>query len=779
MGRKTRNHWGRAALFGLASTLTMATSVYAQNAAVEQQVQSINLEAGPLGDRLLQLGDVLGVSIFAADTLVAGKTAPAVSGAFTDEQAIEASLRGSGLTARRVGPGTFEISQDTAQSVESVADVIIVRGQRVERTEFETATSVSVFTNEDVENSPFLQNSQDILARIPNIAQAGTSASQVAVRGIDSTGSLVGRFAFAGGAIPRVTTLVDGYPLSYNEYLYGLTSIYDIDQVEVYRGPQTTAQGANAIAGAIFVFTKDPTFEFEGGALIEGGNHNTLQVAGHLSGPLIDDQLAARVSVDFRQRDSFVNFDGVSEVKGFELDRFESLNLRGKLLWTPSAVPNLTSKLTIFHNDGEAPSTENVIEPFESFNTDRTIRDNPTINTTSSTGAIVDASYELGESWKLTNQFSYSEYEYVAFGPVRTDDDNRSVDTQGTNVTNELILGYDPGQGRISGIAGVYVTSRDQDDLVRVRGDELVVDKRDSLGVFTEVTASLTDRLELTGGVRYEKAKQNREGVIFTTQVDFDESYDAFLPKVALAYDVNEDVRVGVSASRGFNPGGVNTQFFTGITTPFSEETVWTYDAFVRTNALDGRLQVNANVFFSDFDDFQRVAVIEIIPAEPFDNIITDISNIDSAESYGFEASAEFEANDFIRVFGSLGLLETSFEERVGVNEFDDFEFARAPEMSLIAGADLSPIENLTLSGQVRHTSSFFSTDQNLAVDEIDSVTVLDLSARYEIDRFEVYGYVENVTDELVLFQRFSQGSQPTAIPGRPRTFGVGARVSF
>jgi outer membrane receptor protein involved in Fe transport len=658
---------------------------------------------------------------------------------------------------------------------EFMMEPVIVKGLRAERTEFETPTSLSVFTNQDLESIPQAQDVDDVLDRIPNIVDSGggTSSQQVSIRGVDSTGSIIGGDAFSAGARPRVTLVVDGRPLSFNEYVFGDTSLYDIQQVEVYRGPQTTAQGANAIGGAVYVFTNDPTFEFEAGTLLEGAEQNRFRGAGHVSGPIIEDELAARVVVDYSREKSFSDFSDVSKIRP-DVDLFEQYAVRGKLLWTPSALPELEAKLTISRTESQSPQDESVTEPFEDLN----LLEPANIMEVQSTAGILDLEYVLSPTLRLSNQFTASDFLFQNFWVASFREDNVAVETDGYKLSNETILRFNPTE-RLSGLAGVYYTFVRQDDVAFLFFEEEVAeDKQHSLGLFTQATLNITDKLHLTAGVRYQRDTQDREGTIFLTPVDFEATFDAFLPKVELAYDISPGVRVGASASRGSNPGGVTVEFGTGEASEYDQETVWTYDVFARLLLLDNRLKLNANVFYSDYDDFQKNTFVGF---GLLDNEINRVGNVPKAKSYGLEASADMKWLPNLSTFVSLGLLETELEENVPEGGTEDFEFARAPCVTLFSGVDYSPIENLTLSGQVRYTGGYFSDDDNFDETEVDSFVVADLSARYAWEKMEFFVYVENIADN---FYETRLGFNPggsglTADIGQPRTVGGGIKVNF
>lgn len=788
---RTIKRWGNFGSIGMASFLAIVAISpigATQEDANFSSEQNQTIPAGPLGSALLAINEVFDVAVIASEDVVEGKSAPAIAGAATAEEALSIALTGSGLEVSRSPNGAFIVSlpaertekaaiaQPTVQSESDEArieDVIIVRGQRFEQTEFEAATSVAVTTEDEIRTYPSANDVDDILERLPNVVSVGVDSGGAVIRGINSTGALQGQFAFSGGARPRVTSSLDGYALSFNEYTNGATSIYDIDQVEIYRGPQTTTQGANAIAGAIYVFTKDPIFEFEAGGLVEVGNFDTLQTAGYVSGPIIEDQLAGRITVDRRERNSFLDVS-TNDPSSVDFNKFDNLNIRGKLLFQPEAVPGFEAKLSVSHNDNFNLRNELAQSPFRDRNA-RPFLDSADVVATSGT---LDTSYQVSSDVELRNQFTLSDY---SFDIVDGSDPTAPfvfADTDGNRITNETLISFDPDSSALAGIAGVYYVHQEQTDILFFVGPEETEDTQDSLGIFAQATFDLTDRLEMTGGLRYQYDRQERQGVFVFVPIDFTESFDAFLPKIALAYDVSNSTRIGVSVARGFNPGGATVDLDNGITNVFDAETVWTFDAFVRSRLFDDQLKLTGNVFYSDFEDYQRFTLTGFNPQtlEP----IFQVGNVPEAEAYGVEISVEYDITPEITVFASGGLLEANFSELVAEGIFDTFDFSRAPSVTAFIGINARPLENLTLSSQMRYSDGYFSEDDNLPENVIDSYAVFDLSARYDFERFSLYGYVENVGDnfyETSVFTLFD-GTQQGNL-GAPQRYGVGIEVSF
>ena len=164
-------------------------------------------------------------------------------------------------------------------------DQIIVTGERVKRSLRETQSSVSVATQADIE-AQSVDRVEQVLALIPNV-QLGNGSEGPAIRGLDTTGALQALPAFLGGNRARTTLIIDGRRQTYHEFVFGSAPVWDLERIEVFRSPQTTTQGQNSIAGAIFAYTNAPSFEPEYRARLIGGNFRTGQVSAVASGPIV------------------------------------------------------------------------------------------------------------------------------------------------------------------------------------------------------------------------------------------------------------------------------------------------------------------------------------------------------------------------------------------------------------------------------------------------------------------------------------------------------------
>ncbi len=675
-----------------------------------------------------------------------------------------------------VGGSAFMISsqtwaEETAVNNNDGVDVIVVTGERVERSLLQTASSVAVF-DEDRLLEQVGDRIEQVLDFVPNL-QAGASDIGPAIRGQDTTGVLIGANAFLGGTRPRATLQIDGRALSFNEFVYGLSPIWDVERIEVFRGPQTTTQGRNAIAGAIFIETKDPTFDFEGAARAIVGNHETYQASAAVSGPLVQDQLAARISVDWRDHESWMNYTAPDVFNGADRENDSYVSARGKLLMAPDGIPDLEMLLTYSHLESNVPQNETADVPYE----DRiqSLQNGAHWDTRVDT-IILDTNYSFSSSWDGSLIGTFADSKVERFAPPGQGDatiDNREFSVEG-------LLRFDQPGGRLRGLFGVSYFATDQDevsDLSAFLGFGDFEDRQRSVGVFAESTLDITQKLHITVGGRWQQDNQDRSGTLGFVNLDYDETFSAFLPKVEIGYDVSDRIVVGALARKGFNPGGTSISFITGNIDDFDKETLWTYELFARSSLLDGDLALSGNLFYTDFKDAQRPLTSSVsLPAGGF-IFATEFDNAPSAKSYGVEVDGVWSPNQILQIRGALGYLDTEITETLfPTDPILGQEFQRAPKISASLGLQIRPIERLTLDLSARHNSDYFSDDANTEAFEIEGKTVFDGKATYDFGPASLFAYARNATDKTYQVWQFRAGNSSL---GDPREFGLGLEVRF
>jgi outer membrane receptor protein involved in Fe transport len=650
---------------------------------------------------------------------------------------------------------------------------IVVTGERVERTLHDTASSAIVIGSDEIEALAAPDRLDQLLALVPNV-ELGSGGEGPTVRGQDTTGVLNALPAFLGGTRPRLTLQIDGRAASFNEFVFGVAPIWDVERIEVFRTPQTTTQGRNSIAGAIFIETADPQFDWHMSERIIVGQSDIRQGSAMVTGPVIADQFAFRFAGDIRRSDT--SSTRADLIDGADPNRDNYALARFKLLARPAALPGLRIDLTYSHLDTKAPQVEIIREPFED-------RHDPfpgygvfATNVDSLT-AVVDKAASSTLDAKATFSFGDSFIQRFAIdglGQSRTDVRDFSA---------EGLVNWNPSSslGLTAGLHRLVQHLEQSIDVSLLFGTAEFDDRQHSLGLFGEADWTVIPKLTLTGGLRYQRDRQHRQGLIKRPAVDFpldfDKSFGAWLPKLSLAYDIDDRIRAGVLIQRAYNPGGLTMDPTTGALDEFGAETLWDFEVFARTRLDDGRLRLSANFFYNWIRDAQRVqSTVISVPGLP-DIFQSEIGNAPRAHSYGLELEGDWRLSRAFNVQAGIGLLRTRIDETTDASDpILGQQFARAPHFSATAAILWHLTEQLQLSAQLSHNSGYYSDDANSLALRIDGATVVDARAEWRAGPVTVFGYARNLFDNFYLTQLYDPQAGSA---GDPRELGIGIEASF
>ena len=652
---------------------------------------------------------------------------------------------------------------------------IIVTGEKSDRSLKRTPSSVTVMSGQDIKDRPDAAMFSDLLQGTPNVLYTSPTSPPI-IRGIDSNGPLGGGNRFLSKPLPRATISVDGHYISPAEFGLGGGTLWDISSMEVFRGPQTTSQGANSIAGAIVVKTNDPTFtpEFDGQVLY--GSHARKRASFVASGPVSDD-LAVRLAMDYSGRHNFINY---TNPKFFDSDmdkRFENVDAHVKALWQPMESPWFKAKLTYSHSTAKIPDAESATRPFHdlqnaslSTNLSRLISD----------VGIFDLQYEFENEVTLSNQLQYSSSKYhYTFTKMFPGIANRDSH----NISNEIRLNFGNEQATWSGMTGVFYS---KDKATNILDNTLGKADADltntSVGIFSEITRRLAQKWRLTGGLRYQYDQVKHYGTtsyIPGVNHNYNKGFYAVLPRASLSYDITDDITVGTLVSKGYAPGGTGVNFSGHSYYTFSPEKAWNYELFSRINALDNRLLLTSNLFYTDYRGFQS-AVTDYTEDRPNGSILV---NADKAVTYGLETGADYRVLDSLRLRGGLGLLHTEikkFNDYRG-NSFEGKKFGKAPGYMFNLGADWNITDKVRLSGDVRYVNHYFSNDQNDRHLSVGSYAISNLRLSYSpTENIELFTYGNNVFDRRTPSAKSNDRTAGvTGIMIEPREIGIGMKARF
>lgn len=584
-------------------------------------------------------------------------------------------------------------------------DDIVVTAERSNRSLRDTATSVAVITGDDADRLAGTLSTYDLIERIPNLVATRQGNIAPAIRGVDGTGPAIAVNAFFGGTRPRINFMVDGRTLTFNEATYLDGGIWDLQQMEVYRGPQSTLQGRNAVAGVIAIKTADPTFQWSGRARALIGEDHTRQVSAAMGGPLLGDAIAFRLAADYRREHSFVDLNPYQELSHPE--RMKSMTLRGKLLIQP--VSDFRSLLTVSYSDGYGPQTLTVVRPFKEKRI-AAVR-TPRFRTRATVG-IADTSWQVTDGIGLSafvtaTDFRVNRYINVGNGIAQID---------GREYTAEPRIRFGRTGDRLSGFIAAYLFDARQHEVIDLFGGGTFEDSTKTKAAFGELVWRPAERVDLTLGARYESEERDRTGGAGAFIIDFHRTFEAFLPRATLTVRPSSQLTLGATIGRGYNAGGAGFALnppFPSFT--YDKEMVWNYEGFARATLAGGRLRLSGNIFYNDYSGLQLPFDVAQNPVAP----ATVIRNAEKATTYGAEFEARFKAIEGLELFGSAGLLKTK------VNRYADpsvqgRELPRSPAFSFNTGFVATPFAGFDVSFDVRYSDSYYSDVFNNARGKVD-----------------------------------------------------------
>jgi outer membrane receptor protein involved in Fe transport len=660
--------------------------------------------------------------------------------------------------------------KDRPKNVDTLA-AVTVTAEKTNRSLQDTATSVAVFDADQLEQQPGLQGSRDVFANIANVTATGTGNIAPTVRGVDGTGGAQSVDAFFAGSRQRLGVQIDGRPASFNEVVYGGASMWDVEQVEMLRGPQSTLQGRNAIAGTMAIKTNDPTWQPEYGARVIGGNHDNRQGAFYASGPLGDSrQWAYRIATDYETRDSYAHgFTPFLDMR--DPGKFETKTLRGKLLFEPTALDDFSTLLTVNHAESRGPQLENILLPYSEHHI--SLGQQPVFEP-KSTSVTADTKWGLNERVSVENLLSGTDLDVHRYAPPGQG--IAQIDTREWMWEPHLRLNK-TGTSSWSGLFGAYVYRANQSETLDIPGNESFTDRTRTAALFGEGVIDLSDVLDLTVGARYERETHRRNGGDGrAVAIAIDETYTAFLPKLGLAWHANENTTYGVDVGRGYNGGGGGVTFGAPIVSySYGAEYVWNYEAYFRSELAGGRLRLSGNLFYSDYKDMQLPFNLSQDP----DVWSVVVRNAPKAKTYGAEFDARWLVVPGLEVHADLGLLDTDVT-RDPFSGVQGHQLANAPRVTSDLGVTYRNPQGLELSMSARYSDAYYSTIRNLPQERVNSYWTVNAQAGYRFNqRWRVFAYVTNLFDSTIPLSVGATGAANVATLVTPRTYGVGVQFGI
>jgi outer membrane receptor protein involved in Fe transport len=541
-------------------------------------------------------------------------------------------------------------------------------------------------------------NFEDVLGLIPNLNWAGDTSlpRYFQLRGIGELEQ------YQGAPNPSVGFLIDDIDFS---GLGTAGTLYDIDQVDVLRGPQPTRYGANALAGLIYLRSAEPTDTLYGRADLDGGDYGTHSEGTVISGPIAPLDSGFRLAVQHYYSNGYYHNLYLNRD---DTNRQDEYTYRAKWVYTPS--DRLRIELTALRAD-----IDNGYDAFAIDNSRNTESDQPGVDSQHSTGVSIRAHYLASDSIGFTAIAAYAKsiikYSYdgdwgnpVLWAPVASVYQYSEIqDRDRTTRTLELRLGTESNQG-FGWLTGFYGNQLDESladlslgdyqplgappDAADDQSDDVINSgyRARNVALFGELDGDLAPGLRWSVGLRGERWSASYQGtttdflgtnigytnatvlptaIESVTPATLNPANDLWGGHASLTYKLDPGQSIYATFVRGYKAGGFNlSQGLLPNQLSFNPETDVNVEMGYKADLLDHRLTVDADIFYLYRHDAQIKTSFQSDPTNP-DDFVYYTGNAASGHNYGLESDIEWRAADRVTLGADLGLLQTYFEDFV------------------------------------------------------------------------------------------------------------------
>ncbi|MBW8366345.1 MAG: TonB-dependent receptor [Arenimonas sp.] len=603
-------------------------------------------------------------------------------------------------------------AQDAATTApasdEVTLDAVQVTARKREETLQEVPVAVTAFTAETLDKLN-IRDISDLDAQVPNLtiyAARGSSSTVTAyIRGVGQSDPL-------WGVDPGVGIYLDDVYIARPQG--ALLDVFDVERIEVLRGPQGTLYGKNTVGGAIKYISRGLPTETSGNASVTVGNYGQLDVKAAIGGSFDErDALRGRLAVASLSRDGF----GENTLTKQDVSDKEILAMRGQLGAYVTEDLNFQFAFDWMEDQsgvrGAKMLSPNRFTPIYQPMDDRyDVRNGmPNINDTTLKGISATANWRINDSW--TTKFVTAKRESDTETNIDFDTTPQPIADvkafyRDQQVSNELQLNYDAG-GRHRGVLGIYKFNGEAGGQVRnnffgfLFGDTQGTVYTDSIAAYGDWSFDVTEQFNVDVGIRFtdedKRADVLNRGytngtytVPTNTVADFDKTinFTNVAPKVSLGYQLNDDILIYGLATRGFKSGGYNIRAqATAVprsAEPFDDEVVDSFEAGAKMSFLDQRLFLNVSAFHNKYEDIQ-LSVFTSFDSDgngSLDSFFGDFTNAGSGTVNGLEVEYQWLPTRNWLVSGNVAFLDAKYDEFIylGQNIADEQEFTNAPEFS-------------------------------------------------------------------------------------------------
>ncbi|MEM1263785.1 MAG: TonB-dependent receptor [Pseudomonadota bacterium] len=691
-------------------------------------------------------------------------------------------------------------------------DEIVVTARRRDESALEAPLAVTVFNAEMIRDAG-IQRVEDMIQLTPNVTIAtsqGIGTNFVSIRGVTQV---------RNGESP-VATIVDGV-LQFSTLQFR-QELFDIDSIEVVKGPQGAIYGRNATGGAIVINTRRPTNDSYGYVQLGVGNGDEYQIQGSYGGALVEDRWFGQISANYIDREGYL--DNIT--RGEKADRFEDTTVRGRLIFEPGDSFSADLRASVQAHKGRGigfqfqginigpdnitatgfgtdtgPVDANNVLPVRDNNVDFGERDMidlaAKLEWQIGPGTLVSTtSWTDIEEWSDSDQFPYtnarSDPAVFFFDGTQTgffeleaiqQELRYSVESDRTrwevgayyldwNRFVSLSTGTDTGQGiiRLEG----RPTTDPRNPTTSFLADD---NNNTSIAFFGSYDVELTEQLDLSLALRYDEEERVQD----VSPLQFpagqpgarnEETFDKWQPKVTFRYQPTDTSNVYLTWGEGFRSGQFNQNGvgaaaagigLIGVSDVVQSEESESIELGYKSLFLDDRLQLNAAVFSTDVENQQFFSFIGAISAQ----ILT---TIDEVSLFGGEVDVQYLVNDALTIYGAYGFTDSEIDAYALDTTAVGNDAPYVAENTLNLGFQYEqPItdtmELFVRTDYERRGEQFWDTANSTARDALDFIN-FRVGVQSVDDKWSLLGQVYNLTDEE-FNSEWVAGGFSAAAPGR------------
>ncbi len=648
----------------------------------------------------------------------------------------------------------------TSAMADDVLNEIVVTADYRERPLQDVAASITLLDAEQID-ALGEQHFEELIKSIPNLNWSGDGnrARYLQIRGVGE------RSQYEGAPNPSIGFLIDDIDFS---GIGTVATLFDVERIEVLRGPQGTRYGANALGGLVYIRTAAP----DAPARVEASiaDDDTLSIAAAFGGVLSDDW-SFRLSAQSYESNGFRDntFLGREDTNGRD-----EQTARLKLQYAPDG--NFTADATLLFAD-----MNNGYDAFAIDNSLTMLSDNPGRDAQQSIGLSLALSWAEFAGARLTSITTVADSDIdfgfdadwgsePAWAPI-TYDYTSTADRERRTISQEFRLASTTPifSDRADWLVGVYALNLDEDFMSVNEGtyndpgfgfsdslfDELQSNyESTSLAVFGQLDFTLSERTRLTTGVRIERRTADYRD---TAGLDESQSETMWGGELSLSHDLSEATTIYSTLSAGFKAGGFNLGIVPDDVRDFFDERIWNLEGGIKHQGQ--RYLVNAAVFYNRRDDQQVRTSFQVVPGDPASFIFVT-GNAAEGKTFGAEIEGQFFASESVTLWLALGLLNAEFDDyNSPLADLSGRGQAHAPDYTASAGVNWDSGSGWFASLNASSIDEFyFGTSHD---NKSEAYALADARVGFSGDAWTATLWARNLFDERYAVRGFFFGNEP------------------